>query len=856
MKSDSACEWGDSVRKTGIIVIVCILAAGIAGWGYWNWSQNKQNPSPSSLAASSDAEVNVGPNVVPLTGPTAKNGMIETVSNNALVLYVHPETTEIAVLDRASDTLWHSNPQDLQSIEKLSPLYRSLLSSQVKLSYYNDKGQVSTFNSYDDSVSKQQFEIGRVDQGVKVTYTLGNVIKGLDVIPLIISEKRFKEKILDQIEDEATQKSVFYKFAFDSERKVYTPRQMQPYVVEEVAGIFESIGYTREEAAFDNKENGMESISAARSLQFKVSVIYTLKDDRLVVSIPTDEIEYPSNFPILSLNVLEYFGAAGKEDQGYMFVPDGSGALIYLNNGKRTADPYKGAVYGEDSSVVREEKFQPYMPVRMPVFGMVRGNHAMMGVVEEADAYASITADISGRNHPFNYVSPQFDLIAADKIALTSGAQTSAIPVFQSRIYGGDLKVSYAFLSGDEASYSGMAKRYRERLAEQYGWERIAEETPLPFVLQVEGAFPRRKSMLGVPYESLEPLTSYTDSIDIAEMLKQQGVHNIHLRYSGWFNGGIRHESPRKIKLDSKLGGKSGLRQLQQYADENGVKLYPDVAFLRKYKGSSDAALFLNRKKAKIYDFHPATYQQDKSRFSHYVLSPLNLDRTVDAFQASSAKLGINGLSLRDLGSDLSSDFHAERMVDRQQSRNIAEEQTAQLRSGLEHMMVSGGNVYAASQADIVVEAPLQSSRYTMLDEDVPFYSMVFHGYIDVAGSAWNLQGRSGRQQLLKSLETGSSVYYDWFYADPSVVKDTRYDYLYSAYYKDWLYEASDLYEEANEVLRHVRGQTIQSHEKLADQLYRTTFENGFKIIVNYKSEAAVVDGIRIEAASYWAGGA
>lgn len=52
----------------------------------------------------------------------------------------------------------------------------------------------------------------------------------------------------------------------------------------------------------------------------------------------------------MDIDLLEYFGAAGPEEEGYMFVPDGSGALIMFNNGKVNAPAYIGYVYGEDKT--------------------------------------------------------------------------------------------------------------------------------------------------------------------------------------------------------------------------------------------------------------------------------------------------------------------------------------------------------------------------------------------------------------------------------------------------------------------------------------------------------------------------
>jgi len=841
------------VKKAAILAIIA-AALCAAAYLYAGPIANRNTPAaPASGEADGESKTE---NATWSPGPRLPNGMALASENDILALYIHPDTAAMAVKDKRTGTFWHSNPTDAEADAKASPLYKSLLMSQFTLSYLNDKGQTYQFNSYDDSVIKKQFTIESIDRGVQVTYTLGNVVKGIDVIPLMISEKRFKEEILDKIEDEAVRASIGYKFAHDQEKKVYTPRKMQDFVIEEVAAILESIGYTAEDAQEDNRAHGMESVSQSRSIQFTVAVRYQLDEDRLIVSVPTSELKYPEKFPIRSLHMLEFFGAAGTGRDGYMFVPDGSGAIIRLNNGKSNVDPYDAPVYGEDESVLIKEKVQYNEPVRLPVFGLVQGDQAFMAVIEEGDALASIVADVSGRNHSYNSVSARFNLISADSITLSSGSEKSSIPVFQKKMYDGELKLSYSFLYGPSASYAGMAQAYRERLAKQYDWQPVSRDGELPFVMRLDGAFPRKKSLLGIPYKSMEALTTYREVKKLADELKDAGVRRIAVRYAGWFNGGIFHASPRNIRVEPSLGGQQGFADLAASLAEEGVDFYPDVALMRKYKGASGSAYFLNKKRAKIYHYSPVNYMADSSKFSHYVLSPSALQDTVEDFLEAFGKLGVSGVSLRDLASDLNSDFNENRPVDREQAKRLAARSIGAIAERAGRVMVSGGNAYALSDADIVVEAPMKSSRFHILDEDVPFYQMVLHGYVEYTGPAWNLDGvQSIRRQLLKALETGAGVYFHWFYADPSIVKNTQYDDLYSAHYGDWIGEAAKAYREANEVLRRVRGQTITGHEKLAEQVYRTTFENGIRIYVNYGGEAAEVDGIRIDAESYWVGG-
>lgn len=785
----------------------------------------------------------------------ALSEMEKVAETEALILYVNKLTSEIAVKDKRDGYAWFSNPANRDDDQIASPLYKSELSAQVLVSYYNEKGQINTFNSFDDSVAKEQFKVDVSENQVKVVYQIGNVKQSVANIPKIISQERFQTEILDKLPDQETRESVEYKFRFDEEKKVYEVRKLQDYIAEEVSALFEEIGYTAEDAAADHQENGLADEAVVANAEFTIPLQYSLDGEHLIVTVPGQELEYNDAYPLASIQVLKFFGAADMTSEGYIFVPDGSGALIHLNSSKPSAEPYNLPVYGTDGTFDVKDIIQRNQITRLPVFGLKKNDHAMVGIIEGGDAVSSIRADVSGRNDSYNSVGSEFKITSMDFYTLSSGTKTSSVPMFQKNKFDGDLQIRYGFLSGKAADYTGMASHYRSYLAKKHNLQPLDETKNAPFILEVEGAFRKSKSFLGIPYNSTETLTTFNETVSLLDELKQAGVPNIDLRFVGWFNDGIRHSSPDDIKVVGALGGKKDLQELMDYTKQNDIGLYPDAAFLQKYKGDSGSAIFLDRAKAKVYNYNPVTYGKDLTSFSHYILSPAKLSKQIDGFMKDYSKLELSGLSLRDMGDEVNSDFNPDRPVTRQESLGVIQQEMEKLKKGAGSLMVNGGNAYSLPYANVIVNSPTRSSRMNLTDEDVPFYQIALHGYFDLAGAPFNMdEVHNPRLSLLKALETGSNIYYQWFHSPSSTVKDTEFDHLYALHYKDWFEEAVSQYNEVSEILNNVRTETIASHERPSPGVVQTTFENGTTITINYNDVAVSVNGVNMEPQSYQVG--
>ena len=132
-------------------------------------------------------------------------------------------------------------------------------------------------------------------------------------------------------------------------------------------------------------------------------------------------------FPLCSIRVLPYFGAAGKTASGYIFVPDGSGALINLNNGRVSDNGYTARVYGKDHGVsLQTESVNDSASIRMPVYGLKDGDRAFLAVIEDGAALASVFADIAGRVSSFNTVGPAFQVMERAWTALSGDPSMTA----------------------------------------------------------------------------------------------------------------------------------------------------------------------------------------------------------------------------------------------------------------------------------------------------------------------------------------------------------------------------------------------------------------------------------------------
>lgn len=663
--------------------------------------------------------------------------------------------------------------------------------------------------------------------------------------------------------------------AYLKESTVYLQKiRILPWDKNRIIETFKKSGYTPEKTGEDYQNLNLEP-PRPNVRVFGVPIEYRLEGRELVVRVPVEEIVYPVDvidasqpdseitLPVYSLQILPYFGAADKTEEGYIFVPDGSGAIIELNNSRTDSNPYNKTVYGYDYSIEpREEMPFTGEPINYPVFGLKKGEKAFMAVIEKGAPYAAIRADIAGRNNSYNNVSAVFITLRYTVLELGDGEdfEISKMNIYQARMPEGDIQLRYFFLNGDKADYVGMAHKYQEYLADKFQLQRLQKTEQMPFVLEVLAAIDEQKPVMGIPRRVVKPLTTYREIRSIIEDLKLNGITNITLRLSGWSAGGEKHYFPDRVRLEKSLDSKKDFEKLLQYLAEEGIELYPDLSFMNVYKNTmfdgyntrKHNARFINKKLAYIPDYNVATYQESEAkRRRRQIVSPVYLKEFVNNYIEDYEKTGLQTISFRYMGSQLNSDYKSnpDKMIDRQEALEYIVDLMEELDDRDYRIMVEGGYSYLYPYLDHIVKMPLFSTGFNIVDRGVPFLPIVLHGYINYSGAPLNMP--QNRYTLLKYIETGAVPYYKGAYRDSSLIKNTDFHQEYALNYEDWLEEAASLYRELEKVLADTYSERIVDHERLAENLYRTVYSNGTAVIVNYNREAVIVDGRRIEGENF-----
>lgn len=791
-------------------------------------------------------------------------GMKGIVENDRLQLFVDDQTGAIAVRNKQSGEVWHSNPPERDSDSIAAGVNKELLSSQLQLDFYNSIGQISSINSYADSVAYKQIEVEAIQGGVRVVYSFGTNARTAEDLPMMLSIERF-ESLSGKL-DKAGQRALMTAYKKDEAKSVYMRNDdafKGASQLNRALKAFEDAGYTDEDLQKDMEElNFTQEKSEGRS--FKVTVEYVLDADNLVVRVPASGILFPSSYPVNRISVLSFFGAGGANEEGTIFVPDGSGALIHFNNGKTRYPAYQQSVYGSDLTMERIETAGREQAVRLPVFGMIKESGAFLGIIEEGASVANLNADVSGRLNSYNYVYPSFYVTNKGEVTLNAKGKERTLPKFQERQMKTDFTIRYAFLSGKDASWQGMARYYQQYLEQNDGLpERKTggQSEDTPFYLQLVGSLSKQKHFVGIPYQSSEPLTTFQQAQSIVDQMQDRGVGHIRVKYSGWFNGGLDHRVPDSVAVDQAIGGSKGLRKFTAYAQEKGVAFFPDVAMVMAHSGkgfnaNEEAAVTLSGIPARIYPLDLATQGRDRSRSPSYVVSPRLVEEYADGMLEDLRGYKTGGISLRDLADQLNSDYRKGGLIDRAESEEISVQALNRIRGENQKIMADGGNAYALPYLTDITNAPLANSGFKLEDEEVPFYPMVVRGYIDYTGEPYNLSAYTSlKPYLLKCLEYGAGVYFEWIYEPNYKIQDTNHSELYAVHYGQWIDQAAEIYREVNETLKNFRNERIAAHEKLEEGVYKTVYENGRYVVVNYNLSPVTVEGRTLAGEGYMTGG-
>ncbi|MCM1119977.1 MAG: DUF5696 domain-containing protein [bacterium] len=794
------------------------------------------------------------------------------LENDKLKLTMDPLTTQFSLEVKSSGKVWYSNPPDAASDPLALSGEKGNLQSTLLMSYSIVSGLESKLNNYDYSIKNGVYEIETGDDYIRVNYSIGNIEREY-MIPPVTTEDDFNGW-LDAMSKEAVNMAKQYYKKYDINnlgKKDNKEELLASYPIMETEVIyvlrtnasaaiktkleeyFEEAGYTLEKYAEDKELNLAEKSS--NKPVFNVGMTYRLVGDEFEVAINLADLESKDEYPIYTLTPLPYFGAGGADEEGFILVPEGGGALINFNNGRTAQNSYYVNMYGWDMALGRKSVVHNTMAY-FNCYGIAQGDDSFLCVLEEGAPYASVQADISGRNNSYNTASTVYSVTLREQYEVSSVAD-SLVYVYLPELPDETLTQRYRFI--DSGSYVDMAKDYQSYLKEKHGdYLTRNDDVEAPVALTVVGAVDKVKQVLGVPVSKPLKLTTYKEAEAMIRELKSEGMNNMSVKLTGWCNGGVNQKILKKVKTISELGSKRDMQSLANAANELGIDLYLNGVTQYEYDSNifdgffsyADAARFISKERAELFQYSAVTYAQREGADSYYLLHADLAEKMADNLAAAAAKYG-TGVSFEDLGMDLSADYYEKDMVSRQAAKERHEARLKALADADVNIMINMGNEYAGVYSDMITNMDLSGSEYTILDAFVPFYQLAMHGYVNYTGRALNVCGNE-EEELLYSAAYGAGLHFSLMRETAFALQKTLYTQYYGSDYAAWHDRMMEIYTRYNAELGHTFNQEMTGHEYITPSLSCTTYEDGTRVYVNFSYEdIAAPDGVNVPARDY-----
>ena len=578
-------------------------------------------------------------------------------------------------------------------------------------------------------------------------------------------------------------------------------------------------------------------------LQVRVPAVYSLEDGGLTVKIDAASVFVSDGFVLEKLSVLPFFGAirydtaavvqneaqTAKADgdetpasqeadsaaaafSDFILMPDGCGAAVYT----KFTDPANADLTFRVSPQAGD--------------GVHTASLGVFGVKTGAQAFA---CTVTG------------GLPAADirSVQLVSGAERvcaawAEFRLAETQIYGdryyyglpyrGELRLVYQFLTGRRATYIAMADVARETMIRAG----LLRETRLS-----AGTVPLALSVLCSVTGARETAASdFRQAEDLLNQLKAKGVDAAEVVMQGAFQDGLLQNASSRLRADAALGGEAAFTSLCDYARRQNYRIYAGVNLL--YAKDAEAAKKLNGDQARI--FAPlggfASEWQENAPVTA-LLGAAGIEKQAVKILRRLRDGAPDGVCLNDVAATHYYDAFA-----KENAAAVSGRVSAQLDAfgGAGRLALSGANGAMLREPDLFLDIPFAtagaaSDSYV----PVPLLPAVLHGSALYTGAAFNGSG-SPRLAFLKCAEYGGIPYYAWSCSAASAL-----------YYANSLAQAAEDAAQLNALLGDLSDVRISDHRKLANGLFRTDYENGATVFVNYNHYSVTVSGFTIPPYDY-----
>lgn len=601
-------------------------------------------------------------------------------------------------------------------------------------------------------------------------------------------------------------------------------------------------------------QNGFTCHAVYDELGVSFDVNVALEGNRLQLSVDEASITEGEEFQLKSMIFLPYFGSGySDETDGYLFVPDGSGALIRFQKPTNYSSTFSKKVYGKDLAIdvladpsdLKANRPNDYIvedpQVLMPVYGVVHGayQNGVFGVIDQGAEYASIVANPAAPNNPYNWAAVRFEFRQKYNLSTNRKEGTGAIVPQEHR---NELSPSLSLyvLDGDQANYDGMAVFYRGLLE---------ESGVLPGTVDLDSDLPLRLEVLGAGLrdeffgKSVRVFTKAEDAQEMVRRLAADGITNLSIVYQGY----TKNDEAGNPLL-KKLGDKQDFAELSELVATQGGRYYwyldPMSANVDQINQRSEAANNLSNIVISIARENSALLYRD-TYFYRLAEMSRRVDKAMDrGYYADSPVFAVDQLPYRLYG-DYTRGKEKTRAENLPQFISLIEEL-----AGDRPIPLYQPNEYLWKYTSEFYNVPMVSSQYLFETDTVPFLQIVLSGHMELFGTPLNT-GTYSSERLLRMIEYGIAPSFTVTECPSEDLYKTTQEDFFSTNFDDWEGFITESYNTVQEALQPVRGRAMVSHRALSDGFILTVYDNGAKVYVNYTADAKTDGGVTVEPYGY-----
>ena len=516
-------------------------------------------------------------------------------------------------------------------------------------------------------------------------------------------------------------------------------------------------------------------------------------------------------FHLHSLELSGFENIATTADPGYILLPRAAGCQDYglCHFGKHT----------EDFDVTLRE-------LNMPVFGVKTKDQCFLAVA------TGMAFDFTLRI-----------VLKNGRYSLYPGFAVNGEAPYE------DLCLEIFELTGEDADYSGMARRYRRYRMERgelVSLAQRAKENPYldyavnsPMIRIRCGWKPAPPQVLHQTLENEPPMHIACDFDrvgDILDELKSQGVDKAEICLVGWNVKGHDGRWPQALPVCEELGGEEKLRKLIRKAQAMGYQITCHTNSTDQYEIADCYDPDNNR----ILRDGSCSIGGYWSGGQMYDLCPKIGYEQAQQILPQVAALGFRGIHYIDvLGVvSLRRCYHEKHPVTYPESLEYARKLCELARKEFGGISSEGAYDFIAPYLDYGLYISFEQGGEGICDQAVPFWQLVYHGTVLSNPYACTVNSTfKGKENFLKMLEYGgrpSFYYYSAFMGDgknwmgnTDCICDTPQQLIESV---AKIKQAYDTYS----ALSDTHYAYMQKHEQVGENVFETTYSNGTVLRVDY----------------------